>query len=432
MQASRPDLTSALKDEGSVFGQHLSQSRLRNALIVTQIAMSLALLIGTGLLLRNLQRAQTIDVGFEAQNLLSVAINFNSAGQQSAQQREELRRQLAERLRALPGVESVSQAFRQPSSGQLVSTPITIPGQTSPGGRPLRANYNFVSSGHFETLGIRIVRGRSFTDQEANSNAPVVVISEATAQKFWPGQDAIGQRLGIAAAALDPNPDRDPARGILNATVFPSYEVIGIARDTRSGWVYEKDGTYLYVPLGLNNHTGNYLLVRTAGDTQSVMAAVRGEAEALDSGLRTVVQRTADHLAEHLTPFRALALIAGVLGAAALLLASIGLYGVMSFVVTQRTREIGVRVALGAQGGDVVRLFLKEGLRLIVIGIAIGIAGGAGISRLLASALVDLNPLDPLAFGGVSIFLALVALLATYLPARRAMNVDPMEALRHQ
>ena len=431
LQASRPDLTSALKDEGSSLGQHLSQSRLRNGLIVTQIAMSLALLIGTGLLLRNLQRAQTIDVGFEAQNLLSVAINFNSAGQQSAQQREELRRQLAERLRALPGVESVSQAFRQPSSGQLVSTPITIAGQLVPGERPLRANYNFVSSGHFETLGIRIVRGRSFTDQEANSNAPVVVISEATAQKFWPGQDAIGQRIGIAAA-LSTDADIDSASGSLNATVFPSFEVIGIARDTRSGWVYEKDGTYLYVPLGLNNHTGNYLLVRTAGDTQSVMAAVRGEAEALDSGLRTVVQRTADHLAEHLTPFRALALIAGVLGAAALLLASIGLYGVMSFVVTQRTREIGVRVALGAQGGDVVRLFLKEGLRLIVIGIAIGIAGGAGISRLLASALVDLNPLDPLAFGGVSIFLALVALLATYLPARRAMNVDPMEALRHQ
>ena len=231
-----------------------------------------------------------------------------------------------------------------------------------------------------------------------------MVISEATAQKFWPGQDAIGQRIGIAAA-LSTDANIDSASGSLNATVFPSYEVIGIARDTRSGWVYEKDGTYLYVPLGLDNRAGNYLLVRTGGDTQRVMAAVRDEAEALDSRLRTVVQRTADHLAEHLTPFRALALIGGVLGAVALLLASIGLYGVMSFFVTQRTREIGVRVALGAQRGDVVRLFLKEGLRLTVIGIAAGIAGGAGISRLLAAALVDLNPLDPLAFGGVSIFL---------------------------
>jgi predicted permease len=432
LQSSRPDLTSALKDEGSALGQHLSQSRMRNGLIVTQIAVSLALLIGAGLLVRNLQRAQTIDVGFEAQNLLSVAINLNTAGEQSAQQRGELRRLLAERLRALPGVKSVSQALSQPSSGQLPSTPITLAGQAVPDDRPLRANYNFVSPQHFETLGIRIVRGRGFTEQEANANALVVVISEATAQKFWPGQDAIGQRLGIAAAARGPDTDGDFARGTLSATAFPSYEVIGIALDTRSGWVYEKDETYLYVPLGRDNHLDNYLLVRAEGDAQPVMAAVRGEAEALDSRLRTVVQRTTDHLDESLTPFRALALIAGVLGALALLLASIGLYGVMSFVVAQRTREIGIRVALGAQGADVARLFLKEGLRLIVIGLAIGLAGGAGISRLLAAALVDLNPLDPLAFGGVSIVLAMVALLATYLPARRAMNVDPMVALRHQ
>lgn len=429
LQASRPDLASALKDEGSALGQHLSQSRLRNGLIVTQIAMSLTLLIGTGLLLRNLQSAQTIDVGFEAQNLLSVSINLNAAGEQSAPQREELRRQLAERLRALPGVKSISQAFRQPSSGQLVSTPITIAGQAAPGDRPLRANYNFVSSRHFETLGIQIVRGRSFTDQEANSSAPVVVVSEATAQKFWPGQDAIGQRIGIAAA-LSPDTENDPMSSPLNATVFPFFEVIGIARDTRSGWVYERDGTYLYVPLWPENHRGNYLLVRAEGDVQRVIAAVRDEAEAVDPRLSAVVQRTSDHLDEHMTPFRVLALIAGVLGALALLLASMGLYGVMSFVVTQRTREIGIRIALGAQSGDVVRLFLKEGLRLTIIGLSVGLAGGVGISRLLAAVLFDLSPLDPLAFGGVSTVLALVALLACWVPARRATRVEPLVALR--
>lgn len=430
LQSSQPDLTSALKDEGSAFGQHLSQSRLRNALVVTQVAVSLALLIGAGLLVHNLQRAQTIDVGFEAQNLISVAVNLNTPSEQSVQQQVELRRRLAERLRALPGVKSVSQAFRQPSSGQLASTPITLAGQTIPEDRPLRANYNLVSSDHFETLGIRIIRGRSFTEQEANARTPVVVISEATAQKFWPGQDAIGQRLGIADAALDPH--TDSARGSRNATVFSSYEVIGIARDTRSGWVWEKDGSYLYVPLGRDNPLSNYLLVRAAGDAQRVIAAVRSEAEALDPHLSTVVQRTSDHIDESMTPFRALALIAGVLGALALLLAFIGLYGVMSFVVTQRTREIGVRIALGAQRRDVMQLFLKEGVRLIVIGLALGLAGGVGISRLLAAVLVDLNPLDPLAFGGVSIFLALVALVASFLPARRAMKVDPIVALRHQ
>jgi predicted permease len=433
LQASRPDLTSALKDEGSILGRHLSQSRLRNGLVVTQIAMSLTLLIGAGLLARHLQKAQTIDVGFEPQNLISVAVKLDVAGAQSAQRMGEVRRLLAERLRALPGVKSVSQAFRQPSSGQLSSTQITIAGRAAPDDRRLWANYNFVSSQHFETLGIRIVRGRSFTEQEANANAPVVVISEATAQKFWPGQDAIGQHIGIAAAISAINLDGDAARGPLEATVFPSYVVIGVARNTRCGWVvWDKDETYLYMPLGPDNRLGAYLLIRAAGDAQRVMDAAPGEAVAIDPRLSVIVRRTSDYIAEHMTPFRGMALTAGALGALALLLASIGLYGVMSFVVTQRAREIGVRVALGAQSGEVARLFLKEGLRLTAIGIAVGLAGAVGVSRLLAAALVDLSPFDPLAFGGASLFLTLVALLATYLPARQAMKIDPITALRFE
>jgi predicted permease len=433
LQASRPDLTSALKDEGSILGRHLSQSRLRNGLVVTQIAMSLTLLIGAGLLARHLQKAQTIDVGFEPQDLISVAVKLDVAGAQSAQRMGEVRRLLAERLRALPGVKSVSQAFRQPSSGQLSSTQITIAGRAAPDDHRLWANYNFVSAQHFETLGIRIVRGRSFTEQEANANAPVVVISESTAQKFWPGQDAIGQHIGIAAAISAINLHGDAARGSLEATVFPSYEVIGVARNTRSGWaVWDKDETYLYMPLGPDNHLGAYLLIRAAGDAQRVIDAAHGEAVTIDPHLSVIVRRTSDYIAEHMTPFRGMALMAGALGALALLLASIGLYGVMSFVVTQRAREIGVRIALGAQSGEVVRLFLKEGLRLTAIGIAVGLAGAVGVSRLLAAALVDLNPLDPLAFGGASLFLTLVALLATYLPARQAMKIDPMTALRFE
>ncbi|MBO0861119.1 MAG: ABC transporter permease [Chloracidobacterium sp.] len=432
LQASRPDLSSALKDEGSILGLHLSQSRLRNGLVVMQIAMSLMLIIGAGLVARYLQKAQTIDVGFEPQNLLSIAVNLNAAGAQSAQERGEVRRLLAERLRATPGVKSVSQAFRQPSYGQLSSTQITIAGKAAPEDRRLWANYNFVSSQHFETLGIRIVRGRSFTEQEANANAPVVVISEATAQKFWPGQDAIGQHIGIAAALSAINLDGDAARGPQEATVFPSYEVIGVASNTRSRWVWEKDETYLYMPLGPDNHLFAYLLIRAAGDAQRVMDAAPGEAAAINPRLSVIVRRTSDYIAESMTPFRGMALMAGALGALALLLASIGLYGVMSFVVTQREREIGVRIALGAQSGEVVRLFLKDGLRLTAIGVAVGLAGGVGVSRLLAAALVNLSPLDPLAFGGASLFLTLVALLATYLPARQAMKIDPITILRFE
>jgi len=427
LQASRPDLTSALKDQGSVLGLHLSQSRMRNGLIVTQLATSLMLLIGGGLLVRNLQSAQTIDVGFEAQNLLSVSVNLNTDSKQAAEQRGELRRLLAERLRSLPGIKSVSLAFRQPSSGQLSSTLITIPEQRSNG--PLRANYNFVSSGYFETLKIPIVRGRGFNEQEVTSKAPVVVVSEATAEKFWPGQDAVGKHIGIAAG-LGLHPDDDAAQR--KTAVFSSYEIIGVARNTRSGWVWEKDDTYLYIPLVPESHFDNYLMVRATEDTQSTIAAVRDEAEAIDSRLSVVVRRTTDFQNDSMTPFRALALLSGVLGALALLLASIGLYGVMSFVVAQRTHEIGVRVALGAQASDVIWLFLKEGLRLTAFGIAVGTAGGIAVSRVLASVLVDLNPLDLLTFGVVSLFLAMVALLATYLPARRAMGLDPLIALRRE
>ncbi len=418
LQASRPDLNSALKDEGSALGQHLSQSRLRNALVVTQVAVSLALLIGAGLLVRNLQRAQTMDVGFAAQQLISVAVNLNTTNES---QRAELRRRVAERLRTSPGVQSVSEAFRQPSA-QLASTPITLAGQTED--QSLRANYNFVSADHFETLGIQIIRGRSFTAQEANTHALVVVISEATAQKFWPGQDPLGQRLGIAAAALDTDSTR--------AAIFPSYEVIGVARSTRSGWVWEKDETYLYVPLGADHPRNDYLLVRAAGDTQRVITAVRGAAEAIDPRLSVMVQRTSDLIDKSMTPFRALALIAAVLGALALLLASIGLYGVMSFLVSQRTHEVGIRLALGAEPRAIIALFLRQGLRLMTYGLVLGLVCGAVISRLLTAALMEFSWLDPLAFGGASVCLTLVALLACYVPVRRATKMDPLIALRHE
>ncbi len=430
LQSSRPDLTSSLKEEGSTFGRHLSQSRLRNGLIVTQIALSLMLLIGAALLVRNVQRARTVDTGMEIQNLFSVVVNQDSESPHSLPAQTELRRQLAERVRAIPGVISTSQVLRQPLTGNPASTSITIDGQPVTNRRLPRAGYNFVSASHFETLGIPIMSGRGFTEAEANSSAPVVVISEATARKFWPnfkdpGQ-VIGHRISIAAASLKPDTENNLT------TNFPSYEIVGIARDTRSGWVWEKDETYLYVPVTPGNDSAEYLLVRTKGDPAPVMAAVRSQAAGLDPHLRVFMERISENLDLQMTPFRALAMVAVVLGVMSLLLASVGLYGVMSFVITRRTREIGIRVALGAQPRDVVRLMLNHGLRLIVVGIVIGLAGGVLISRLLAAVLVDLSPLDPIAFGSVSVFLAVVGLLSCWLPARRATKVDALVALRYE
>ncbi|MEN3332446.1 MAG: hypothetical protein V7641_1811 [Blastocatellia bacterium] len=430
LQASRPNLTSALKDEGSTFGAHLSQSRLRNGLVVLQLAVCLALLIGAGLLVRNLQKVETIDTGLETANVFAVIASFETSVPEP-QREAELRRQLAARLRNLPGVQAIAQAERQPLTGMPPSAPIALPGQAQTDDRPLRASFNIVSPEYFETLGIRLTRGRSFSEQEAKSNAPVVVISEATARRFWPNAEALGQRIGLNISPLNKadHSEQSPAN-------FPQFEIIGVTRDTRSGWVWQKDETLIYVPLTAtfqeSGHVGQSLLLRAAGDPQRLMQAARGEAEAIDANLRLRLRRVDDSLAYQMAPFRALAWLAGAMGMLALLLASIGLYGVMSFVVNQRTREIGIRMALGAPQAAVVRMFLLQGLRLTAVGTALGIAGGIGISRLLASVLIDLSPFDPLAFGGVSIFLMSVALLAVFIPARRATRVDPMLALRHE
>jgi macrolide transport system ATP-binding/permease protein len=420
LQSSRPDLTSALKEEGSTFGRHLGKSRLRNALVVTQIAVCLMLLISAGLLVRNLWKLQTIDTGMQTKNLISVAASLKPP---LNDQRDEMavRRQLAETVRGLPGVRSVSLAYRAPLNSRL-TTPITIPGRQLPDGRPLSANYNFVSPEYFDTVSLRLLRGRVFTAREVAANAPFVVISEATARRFWPNEDPIGKQIGIGAAAHQRGADA-------KATIYPSFEVIGVVNDARNGPIWRRDETFLYVPLRPDKRSGEYILVRAETAPEQVMAAVRGKAEA-PGNLSFSINRVEDALDFQMAPFRGIAMLAGVLGMLALLLACIGLYGVMSFIVTQRTREIGIRVALGADARDVVTLFLREGLRLIAAGIVIGITSGAGVSRLLAAALTDLSPLDPVAFGGVSVCLALVALLACYIPARRATRVDPMIALR--
>jgi putative ABC transport system permease protein len=264
----------------------------------------------------------------------------------------------------------------------------------------------------------------------------VAVLSTAAVRQLWPQfnnpSQALGQSLGIEAGEIKPVaalPTLPPLEAVTPAS-FPIYQVIGITRATTTGLVFRPNDPLIYLPLSPDNPYGNQLLVRTRTDAQRVMSAVRAEVMALNPDATLAMKSTAEWLDLQTMPFRVAANFALALGLAALLLASIGLYGVMSFVVAQRTREIGIRVALGAESGSILALFLKQGMRLIGIGILLGLLGGAAIARLLTLILVDLSPFDPLTFGGVSLCLTLVALLATYLPARRATQVDPMIALR--
>ncbi|MBS1812753.1 MAG: ABC transporter permease [Acidobacteria bacterium] len=428
LQASRPNLTMALKGEGSAFGEQMSQSRLRNGLIVAQLALSLTLLVSAGLLVRNLQKLQTIDTGFETTRLFTAEVDLGFA---RPQQTETLRQQLEMRLRALPEVQTVSRVSRAPLSGQIPRTAVALSGQTDRASLP-NLHYDFVSASHLETLGLRLLNGRNFTEQEANADARVAVLSAAAVRKLWPQfrdlSQALGQSVGVEEGDLQAQVSTPNSSAPVN---FPIYQVIGVMPDTLTGLVIQRNSPLIYLPLNSANPSGGHFLVRTRGNANRVMALTRTEITTLNPEATLAMKPTAEWLELQTTPFHIAANIALALGLAALVLASLGLYGVMAFVVAQRTREVGIRVALGAEPRGILALFFKQGMRLIGVGIILGLLGGIGVAQLLRLILVDISPFDPLTFIGVSLCLMAVALLATYLPARRATKVDPMIALRH-
>src|SRR6266404_5556685 len=432
LQASKSDVNSALKEEGSAFGQRLSRSRLRGILIAGQMAACLVLLISSALLLRGSQRALKIDPGYEARRVAYLEM-YNPANLHYSQSRLlQLNRDLIQRIAGLPGVHSVAQASRSPIGG-IRWVPVT-PFDAAPstpgvkGSKPPVAGYSFVTPNYFDTLSIPIVRGRNFTLREAEGESPVVVISEATARRFWPAEDPIGKRLKIGSEK--------------GTTSFPgekgpfvaSSEVIGVARDVRSMDLRKIDESYVYLPLSQTHKWTSTLLARTEKDPAPLFPAIGREVRQVDASLPVVAAplNTMVSMDPYFVVTRIGGLLASIVGALGLLLACMGVYGMVSYSVVQRTREIGIRMALGAERVQILQLMMSEGFRPILCGIAIGIVASAGVSRALSATLFGLSPLDTISFAGVSILLIAIALLATWLPARRATNVDPMVALRYE
>ena len=429
LQASKSDVNSALKEDGTAFGQRMSRSRLRGVLIAGQMAACLVLLLSSALLLRGSQRALEVDPGYENKRVLYLEM-YNPANLHYRQARLlQLNRDLVDGLSGIPGVLSVAQASRSPIGGNrwVAVAPV---GAANPSDEhePPGAGYSYVTPNYFDTLSIPIVRGRGFTVREAEGPSPVVVISEATARRFWPGENPIGKllKIGSERGSMSYPGEQDP--------FIASSEVIGVARDIRSMDFRKLDESYVYLPLSQAHRWTSTLLVRTGGDPARWLPAIGQEVRHVDANLPVIGAPLFTMIS--LNPFfvasRIGGLLASIIGALGLVMACMGVYGIVSYSVARRTHEIGIRMALGAQSVQVLKLILHEGFRPILAGLLVGVIVSAGVARLLAATLFGLNPLDAVSFIGASLLLSSVALLATYLPARRAVRVDPMVALRHE
>ncbi|HEY2459800.1 MAG TPA: ABC transporter permease [Candidatus Acidoferrum sp.] len=408
LHASRQDLNSSLKQETSgPGGTARGGGSLRGMLVGTQIAVCMVLLVAAGLLLHGLYFAQTADPGFAMKNIAVVSIDFVDQGY-SPEQAAAFQQQLIERTSAMPGVDAVVEAQHTPLGGAHNISNYEIPGH--PGDENIE--WNKVSPGYFSVLDMPQVRGRDFTAAEARSSASVAILTESTARKFWPGEDPIGKTI------------KHPGES--------DRTVIGIVRDAQVSQLGQSTGSYLYVPLGPRDHSSVHLLVRSAGTFPATANGIRAGAKSLDPDLPVMVSKLEDNLEFSRTGSRIAAALSGGLGALALLLAAIGVYGVVSYAVNRRVREIGIRMTLGADGRNVMGLLMRQALRPAFIGALVGVSISAAVSRVLSSALFGVSAYDPVTFICVPVFLLGIASIASYIPARRATGVDPITALRYE
>ena len=419
LQASRPDVLPALKDESNAETPRVRWLNLRNALVVTQVALSLALLIGTGLFLRTLSYARQVDLGFKPDQVLTASFNLRLQGYDEVKGRE-FYQQILERLERLPGVQTVSVSNLLPLGFMWLSTPVVPENREVPPNERVFAGDVSVGSKYFETIGTPLLRGRDFTTQDTIKSAPVAIVSEKLAHSLWPEINDPGEALGKRLRVGRSNPI--------------SCEVIGVAKDSRNNIFNRLDRepeSTIYRPFTQNYSALASLIVRTDGDPRSLTSAVRREVAALDENLPPQnLQPLSETVSLASWSARTGAAVLGVFGLLGLVLAAIGIYGVMSYSVSRRTREIGLRMALGAETRDVIKLIVKQGLGLTLIGALIGLMLAVAVTRLLASLLYGVTATDPTTFAGVVLFVIVVAVLACYLPARRATKVDPIKALR--
>ena len=408
LASTRSDLVSVLKEGSPV--QLAGASRLRRALVVGQVALSLALLIGAGLLVRSLQKARELDPGFNPENQLVATLELGMQQYDEAKGRQFIRT-LRSRLKNLPGVREVGFGDNLPLNLSSSQTGVRPEGYVPrPNVNDPSIDYDTVDSGFFAAMGVPILRGRGFLETDNQNAPPVVVINETFAERFWPGQDPIGKRV---------------------RTGGQDCQVVGVARNGKYFSLGEDPKAFIYLPMEQRYRSGFYLHVRTAGDPGSMLETVRKEVRALDDKLPMSDLRTMNAaLGFAYLPARMAAGVVTAFAILALFLAALGLYGVIAYSVSQSTRDIGIRMALGATGRDVLNLVVRGGMTLTALGLAVGLALGLALTQLMKGLLYGVSATDVLSYVLAIMVLAGVALLAVILPARRATRIDPIVALR--
>jgi putative ABC transport system permease protein len=427
LHASKVDLNESLKDGTRGATEGPKRGRLRGLLVVAEFAIALVLLACAGLLIKSFARVREVSPGFDASHVLTMRVVLPESKYKGYDEHRAFFSNLFARLRALPGVESVGANNLLPFSGGGGSRTFLIEGRPAPPGQPKpEEQLRFVTPGYFESMRIPFMRGRDFTERDVNGAPRVAVVSRSMAERHWPGEDAVGKHIAYAGIRQGDKPDW--------------IEIVGVVGDVKHRGLDIESKPEIYVPVHQPLFASRptpplslYVVVRTSVDPASLARAARGEVLAVDAeqpvaNMKTMEQRLAESVAQRRFQMTLLGLFAGV----ALLLAVVGIYGVMSYTVARRTHEIGVRVALGAQGRDVLRLVLRQGMWLTLAGVASGLAIAYVLTRLMSSMLYGVSATDPLTFALVSLILTAAALVACLAPARRATKVDPMEALRYE
>jgi len=427
ISASRTDLNSSLKESSNRSGTGFRQSKARSMLVVSEVSLALVLLVGAALLIRTFVALRGVDPGFNPHNVLTMEMSLTGDRFQKSAGVAQLGRDGLERLKAIPGVEDATFTCCLPIAGQF-GLPFTIVGK--PGLDPKDspdAGWMSTAPGYYNTFKIPILRGRDFADQDTASSTPVALINQALAKQYFPNQNPVGQQIVIG-------------HGVGSEFEEPARVIVGVVGDTHEGGLEHNPGRMMIVPQtqvtdGLTALNARILpmtwAIRTRGDPHTLAAAITEQLRVASGGFAVARVRTMDEIVSTSTARQSFnMLLLTVFGGIALVLAAIGIYGLMAYSVEQRTQEMGIRMALGADRGTIRKLVVWHGMKLAIVGVVLGVGAAFGLTRLMASLLFGVKTWDPAVFVTVPVILAAVALLAVWLPATRASRLDPMQALR--